>query len=114
VTVIEYVPLAVEVAVVIVMPAEPPVINDAGLKLTVTPEGTPLAVSVTCCEFPAVTVVEMVADIEPPAWIEPEVGLTERERSSVAVVFAERHALTGCSSHPLYKCQASDVCPLSQ
>ncbi len=54
----------------------------AGLKVAVTPDGRPEAVSVTCCAWPEVVFVATVVVTEPPCWTVPEAGFSASEKSS--------------------------------
>ena len=54
-----------EVVVLMVRVELPPAVTELGLKDAVAPEGRPVALSVTVCAFPPVTVVPMV---EVPLW----------------------------------------------
>src|SRR5215510_12134109 len=60
---------------------EPPAVTEVGLKLTVTPEGTPEADRLTDWALPEVTAVPTVAVVEPPAVTEPEDGDSVTEKS---------------------------------
>jgi hypothetical protein len=78
VTVIVYVPTAVDEPTVIVMVELPAPATEVGLKLTVTPDGCPVAVKLMAPLKPPVTVLVIV---EVPAWpctTETEAGEAER------------------------------------
>ena len=83
VMVIVKVPVGVVDAVLIVSVEELPAVTEVGLKVAVAPEGSPDALSDTVCAEPEVTAVETVVVAELPWTTEPEVGLTEMEKSLV-------------------------------
>src|SRR5262245_8274736 len=64
-----------------VMVEEPPAVTDGGLNDALAPAGRPLAENVTVSAEPEMTAVLTVAFTEPPGAVEPEVGLTEMEKS---------------------------------
>jgi hypothetical protein len=56
-------------------------VTDVGLKPTVVPDGTPVALSETLCALPLVTAVEMVELPLEPCTALTVVGLAEIEKS---------------------------------
>ena len=78
VTVIAYVPTAVDEPTVIVMVELPAPVIEVGLKLTVTPDGCPLAVREMIPSNPPVTVLVMVELPELPCAIVTDAGEAER------------------------------------
>jgi hypothetical protein len=62
---------------------EPPEVTEEGLNEAVAPAGRPEAERFTVWALPLVVAVETVAETEPPAVTEPEVGDTETEKSLV-------------------------------
>jgi hypothetical protein len=85
VTVIVEVPAGVEADVLIVSVEVPPAVTDAGLKLAVAPEGSPLALKDTDWADPLVTAVEIVDVADAPCVADTLDGLAEIEKSLVAV-----------------------------
>ena len=81
VMVIVEVPVGVVDAVLIVSVDDPPAVTDVGLNVAVAPDGSPDALSDTVCAEPEVTAVETVVVTELPWTTEPDVGLTEMEKS---------------------------------
>jgi hypothetical protein len=65
---------------------DPPVVTNAGLKLTVTPEGWPLALRITDCAEPATTAVLIVDVPLLPRLMTRLVGLAAMEKSDGAAV----------------------------
>ena len=65
---------------------ELPALTELGLKLTVVPLGTPLALRLTVCAAPAVTVVPIVEAPLPPCWMLNAVGLALIEKSDAVTV----------------------------
>src|SRR5665213_209515 len=80
-TVIAYVPAAVELDVAIVNVDDDPDVTDAGENDAVAPAGSPLAVNDTDSAEPEVTAVETVELVLFPAVMLAEVGLTAIEKS---------------------------------
>ena len=79
--------------VVIVSVELPPAVTVLGLKDAVAPEGKPLALSVTVCAFPLITVVPMV---EVPLWpctTDTLLGLALVEKSSGTLTVSETDVL---------------------
>src|SRR6185295_432672 len=88
VTVIVYVPTAVEeptVIVIVELPA-PGAAIEAGLKATVTPAGWPEAESATALLKPPETAVVTVTLPAPPCTIEVDDGAAEIEKSGLVAV----------------------------
>ena len=75
----------VPAAVVTVMVELPPEVMRAGENETRTPVGAPVAVNETDWVPPAVTAVEMVAEVGEPATTEAEAGVAVIEKSGGAV-----------------------------
>ena len=96
--------LAVNVSVEL---PEPGAAIDVGLKLAVTPAGSPLAESDTAELKPPETVVETVVVFVPPCATETEVGEALRAKSGL-VPGLKITSRTGCSSIPF---GATPVCP---
>ena len=90
VTVIEYVPVAVVEATVKVMVEvpEPGAAMDAGLKLTVTPDGWPVALKATAALKPPETAVVIVDDPLLPCTMETEAGEAEMVKFGLGEVAA--------------------------
>jgi hypothetical protein len=65
---------------------EPPLETEAGLKLALVPDGTPLALRLTLCEPPLVTAVEMVDVPLPACPTVRDAGLAEIEKSDGPVL----------------------------
>ena len=84
VTVIAYVPGAVEDATVIVMVEVPAPVIEVGLKPTVTPDGCPLADKAIAEENPPVTVLVIVDVPELPCATVTEAGEAERLKPAEA------------------------------
>ena len=97
--------LAVNVSVEL---PEPGAAIDVGLKLAVTPAGSPLAESDTAELKPPETVVETVVVFVPPCATDTVVGDADRAKSGVCVPGLKITSRTGCSSIPL---GATPVCP---
>jgi hypothetical protein len=85
VTVMVDVPVAVPEGTVTVMVEVPVPVIEAGLKPTVTPDGSPDAVKVTAESKPPVTVLVMVDVPELPCTTDTEVGEAERLKPGVDV-----------------------------
>jgi hypothetical protein len=85
VTVIVYVPAAVEVPTLTVIVELAPEVTDAGLNDTVAPAGSPAALSATLCDEPLVVAVEIVDVPFPPCATVRLLGLAAIEKSLVAV-----------------------------
>ena len=108
--------VTVEVPVVAVLLAvnvsvelpEPGAAIDAGLKLAVTPAGSPLAESEMAELKPPETVVETVVAFVPPCATETLVGEAVIAKSGVGVPGLKITSSTGWSSIPL---GATPVCP---
>src|SRR5919204_4904138 len=81
VTVIVYVPGAVDPPTLTVIVDEPPAVTDTGLKLTVVPAGWPLALRFTVCADPLVTAVLIVEVLLPPCATLRLAGLAPIEKS---------------------------------
>src|SRR3954451_602148 len=97
--------LAVKVSVEL---PDPGAAIDVGLKLAVTPAGSPLAESDTAELKPPETVVETVVVFVPPCTTDTVVGDAVRVKSGVCVPGLKITSRTGCSSIPL---GATPVCP---
>jgi hypothetical protein len=80
---------------------EPGAAIDVGLKLAVTPAGSPVAESETAELKPPETVVETVVVFVPPSATETVVGEALRAKSGVCVPGLKITSNTGCSSIPL-------------
>ena len=78
VTVMGYVPAATDDATVMLMVELPAPVIDVGLKLTVTPEGCPDALSTTGVLNPPVTALVIVEPPEPPCAIDTDDGEADR------------------------------------
>src|SRR5215510_1278221 len=63
----------------------PPAVTLAGLKLPVTPDGSPVTVRLTVCAAPAVTAVVTVYEMLEPALTDCDAGLTEMLKSLAGV-----------------------------
>jgi len=108
--------VTVEVPVAAVLPAvnvsvelpEPGAAIDVGLKLAVTPAGSPLAERETAELKPPETVVETVVVFVPPCATDTVVGDAVRAKSGVCVPGLKITSSTGCSSIPF---GATPVCP---
>lgn len=87
---------------------EPGAAIDVGLKLAVTPAGSPLAESDTAELKPPETVVETVVVFVPPCTTDTVVGDALRAKSGVCVPGLKMTSNTGCSSIPF---GATPVCP---
>jgi hypothetical protein len=83
VTVILYVPVAVDEAAVSVRTEVPAPVIEVGLKPTVTPVGWPVAVRITAESKPPVTALVMVVVPELPCVTETELGEEERLKPGV-------------------------------
>lgn len=83
VTLMVYVPVAVDAATVIVMVEVPAPVIEVGLNPIVTPVGCPLAVKEITESKPPVTVLVMVEVPELPCTTETEVGEAERLKPGV-------------------------------
>src|SRR5664280_3894765 len=81
VTVMAVVPAGVAPVVDTVMVELPPAVTDVGLKVTVVPDGAPLALRLTVWATPLVTAVETVDVVLEPAVTVPEVGEAAMEKS---------------------------------
>src|SRR2546425_200454 len=81
VTVTEYVPGAVVAPTLRVSVELPPALIGFGVKDAVVPGGIPVALSVTLCAEPLVTVVEIVEVVLPPWAAETLLGLALIEKS---------------------------------
>jgi hypothetical protein len=76
--------VAPELALTVIVD-DPPAVTDAGLKLTVTPDGWPLALKLTDCAEPAITVV-LIFDVPfLPRLMTRLVGLAAIEKSDADV-----------------------------
>ena len=75
---------------------EPPAVTDAGLKLTVVPDGWPAALKAIDCADPLVTAV-LIVDVPLAPWLtESELGLAEIEKSSGGGVVTVSGTSTVC------------------
>ena len=74
----------------------PPVVTDAGLKLTDTPAGCPLALRFTVCVEPVTTAVLIVAVALPPCAIVRLLGLAPIEKSEGGAGFTVRLTVVVC------------------
>src|SRR2546430_1352528 len=86
-------PVAAAAVVETVSVAVPPAVTDVGFRLTVTPDGAPLADRVTCWAVPEATDVDTVEVVEPPAVTEPDAGLSPMAKSSDACAGVNVHWL---------------------
>ncbi len=77
-------PVAADADAVSVSVALPPALTEAGLKLAVTPAGSPLALNAIDCAPPETTAVLTVAAPLAPCWIESDAGETATEKSFAA------------------------------
>src|SRR5664280_2715476 len=90
VTVIGVVPAGVAPVVDTVMVELPPAVTDVELKVTVVPDGAPLALRLTVWATPLVTAVETVDVAAAPAVTVPEVGEAAMEKSLATTAFTVR------------------------
>ena len=75
---------------------EPPAVTDAGLKLTVTPAGWPLALRLTDCAEPLVTAVEIVELPLEPCPTLKLVGLAAIEKSDAGADVTVSATVVAC------------------
>jgi hypothetical protein len=87
--------LALEATLTVIVD-DPPVVTDVGLKLTVTPDGCPLALRLTVCGDPLITAVLIVDEPLRPRLIERLVGLAEIEKSDSGAAVTVRFTVVVC------------------
>ena len=92
-------PAAVLASTVAVIVEEPPAVTDAGLNVTVTPLGCPLALRLTDCAAPLVTAVEIVDVPLAPCATLRLLGFALIEKSDGAV------EQPGSENEPILVCQ---------
>lgn len=88
--------------------------REAGLKLAVTPDGSPVTESETAELKPPVTALDTVVLTEPPWVTDKEEGEALRVKSGVCVPGLKMISRTGCSSIPLgatpvWPCRKSNI-----
>jgi hypothetical protein len=78
----------VVLAVATVIVDEPPLVTEAGLKLTLASLGAPEALRLTVCAAPEVIAVPIVEVVDPPCVTLPLLGVAEIEKSLATTVSA--------------------------